>query len=255
MKNKFTITTLFFIISYSFFAQIPKADSLYTDHGNIIIQPVLHGTLVIQYQEKTIYIDPYGGVNAFKNIQDPNLILITDIHGDHLDLQTLKEIKTKEAKFIVPQAVADKLPKEYHENLNIMNNGDILKKDGISIKAIPMYNLPETPDAKHPKGRGNGYILILGEKKIYISGDTEDIKEMRKLKGIDVAFICMNLPYTMDIHQAASAVLELQPKIVYPYHYRGKPNFSDIEAFKTLVDKAGLNIDVRLRDWYPNYDE
>ena len=104
------------------------------------------------------------------------------------------------------------------------------------IKAIPMYNLPENPPSiKHPKGRGNGYILIIDETQVYISGDTEDIQEMRNLQNIDVAFVCMNLPYTMDINQAASAVLEFQPKIIYPYHYRGSNGFSDIQEFKNLI--------------------
>ena len=115
------------------------------------------------------------------------------------------------------------------------------------VKAMPMYNLPEADDSHHRKGRGNGYILTLGGKSVYISGDTEDIPEMRKLEKIDVAFVCMNLPYTMNIDQAASAVLEFKPKIVYPYHYRGQ----DIKSFQKLVNKKNKKIDVRLRDWYP----
>jgi len=210
--------------------------------------------LVIQFNEKNIYVDPYGGVKAFSNIAKPNLILITDIHGDHLNINTLNELNIDNSTpFIVPQAVADKLPEEFHENLFVLSNNENIKKLGINIKAIPMYNLPEEPDAKHPKGRENGYILNMGGKNIYISGDTEDIAEMRKLKNIDIAFICMNLPYTMGINQAANAVLDFQPKIVYPYHYRGKPNMSDTNAFKVLVNKENPNIDVRLRNWYPDY--
>jgi L-ascorbate metabolism protein UlaG (beta-lactamase superfamily) len=113
-----------------------------------------------------------------------------------------------------------------------------------------MYNLPNDSTARHPKGRGNGYILTLGDKKFYISGDTEDIPEMRSLKNIDVAFVCMNLPYTMSIEQAANAVLAFKPKIVYPYHYRGQDGFSDIQKFKTLVNNGDASIDVRLKDWY-----
>ncbi len=251
MQSKFLISSLFFFIFISVFAQMPKSDKIKTEQGEIIIQPILHGTLVIQFNEKTIYVDPYGGGKGFSNIINPDLILITDIHGDHLDLNTLKSLKTDKTVFIVPHAVADKLPEEYHKNLVILKNNEKTNQLGISIKAIPMYNLPEDPDAKHPKGRGNGYILTMGGKNIYISGDTEDIPEMRDLKNIDVAFICMNLPYTMEIEQAANAVLDFQPKIVYPYHYRGKPGMSDTKAFKVLVNKENPNIDVRLRNWYP----
>ena len=113
-----------------------------------------------------------------------------------------------------------------------------------------MYNLPESPSSMHTKGRGNGYLIEAGNKRIYISGDTEDIPEMRNLKNIDVAFVCMNLPYTMDIKQAAGAVLAFKPKIVYPYHYRGKDGLSDVQEFKRMVISANKMIDVRLLKWY-----
>ena len=244
---------IFFLLFYSTIclSQRPDSEIIKTNNGDLVIQPILHATLVLQWNGKTIYFDPYGGANAFKGIDHPDLILITDIHGDHLDLNTLKTLKTSKALFITPQSVADKLPKEYHKNLIIINNDEETKQLGITIKAIPMYNLPEMADAKHPKGRGNGYLLNLGGKTIYISGDTEDIKEMRNLKNIDIAFICMNLPYTMDIKQAANAVLDFKPKIVYPFHYRGKPGMSDTKAFKTLVNRENSDIEVRLRNWYP----
>ena len=113
-----------------------------------------------------------------------------------------------------------------------------------------MYNLPESDDSRHPKGRGNGYVLTIGGNRIYVSGDTEDIQEMRALEGIDVAFVCMNLPYTMDVDAAASAVVEFEPQIVYPYHFRGKGGYSDVDKFKELVISQNNSIDVRLRKWY-----
>ncbi len=133
--------------------------------------------------------------------------------------------------------------------VTVLSNGQTISKFDISITAIPMYNLPEAADARHTKGRGNGYVLTFGNKTLYLSGDTAGIPEMRALKNIDVAFVCMNLPYTMDINEAASAVLDFKPKIVYPYHYRGQ----DTEAFKKLVNTANKEIEVRLRNWYPEY--
>ncbi len=234
-------------------AQRPEADHFTTPAGELTIQPVLHGTLMIQFDEKTIYVDPYGGEQAFKGLDKPDLILITDIHGDHLDEKTLDALNTEGTTIIAPQAVKDKMSEKYKKSTSVVNNGDKHGDLGILIEAIPMYNLPEAPDAKHVKGRGNGYILTLGDKRVYISGDTEDIPEMRELDAIDIAFVCMNLPYTMDINQAASAVLEFEPAIVYPYHYRGRPDMSDTAAFKALVDKGSKGIEVRLRNWYPEY--
>lgn len=234
-------------------AQRPEADHFKTPKGELTVQPVLHGTLMIQFDGKTIYVDPYGGGQAFKGLAKPDLILITDIHGDHLDENTLDAIKAEGTPIIAPQAVKDKMSVKYKKSTSVVNNGEKYEYPGILIEAIPMYNLPESPDEKHVKGRGNGYILTLGDKRVYISGDTEDIPEMRKLKEIDIAFVCMNLPYTMDINQAASAVLDFEPVVVYPYHYRGRPDMSDTAAFKALVDQGSKDIEVRLRNWYPEY--
>ena len=127
----------------------------------------------------------------------------------------------------------------------MLANGETKSVAGVSIEAVPMYNLTADRLKYHNKGRGNGYVVMVGGKRVYISGDTEDIPEMRALKNIDVAFICMNLPYTMTEEQAASAVREFKPKIVYPFHYRG----SDVEKFKRLVGEDS-GVEVRLRDWY-----
>jgi L-ascorbate metabolism protein UlaG (beta-lactamase superfamily)/acetyl esterase/lipase len=234
----------------SSYAQLPTADTIETTKGKIIIQPIFHGAVVLKLGNKTIYIDPYNDINAYKGLAIPDLILITDIHQDHLDTATLNAINTSKAKFIVPQAVADNLPSQYKDKITILSNVKSIAESGISITAIPMYDLPEDHKARHTKGRGNGYILEFAEKRIYISGDTDDIPEMRDLKNIDVAFVCMNQPFTMTIQQAASAVLEFKPKIIYPYHYRDMNGFSDIEAFKEIVAKSNGNIDVRIRNWY-----
>lgn len=232
-------------------AQRPAPDKIKTSKGTLTLQPVLHGSLVMTWDNKTIYVDPYGGAGGFEGLAAPDLVLITDIHGDHMDVKTLDAIETSQAKLVVPQAVADQLPAKYKDRLTILNNGASIRLDNIGISAIPMYNLPEDADSRHTKGRGNGYVVEMGGQRVYISGDTEDIREMRQLKDIDVAFVCMNPPYTMDIQQAASAVLEFQPRIVYPYHFRGQAGLSDVEGFRKLVDAGGKDIEVRLRNWYP----
>ncbi len=220
----------------------------------INIIPIAHATAVLEWNDITIYIDPVGGATAFESQKQPDLILITDIHGDHFSLETLQQLNTKKAKIIVPRAVADKIPAEFTPQLDLLNNGDSKERYGITIEAIPMYNLREEAKDFHTKGRGNGYVLNMGGQRLYFSGDTEDIPEMRSLKNIDKAFICMNLPYTMTEESAADAVLEFQPKQVYPYHYRGKPDVSDVVKFKKLVNKDNANIEVVQLDWYPIED-
>jgi len=231
-------------------AQLAAPDVVDTKMGALTIQPVQHASLILTVKGITIYADPSGADN-FKGLTPPGIIIITDIHGDHFDIKTIDAIKTANTILVVPQVVADKLPEADKAHAVILKNGDETTQSGISISAIPMYNLPETATAMHTKGRGNGYILTIGGKRIYISGDTQGIPEMRSLKNIDVAFVCMNLPYTMDIKEAADAVLAFKPAIVYPYHYRGKDGLSDVNAFKSLVDAGGQKIEVRLRNWYP----
>ncbi|QHT70359.1 MBL fold metallo-hydrolase [Rhodocytophaga rosea] len=251
MKLKHILVAVFTLAFYAAIAQRPAADQLSTSKGNLSIQPVLHGTLVLTWNNQVIYVDPYGGAAGFEGLPAPDMVLITDIHGDHMDVKTLQALDLSKATMVVPQAVADSLAKHIKKEVVVVNNGKTTKQLGIDIKAIPMYNLPETADSRHTKGRGNGYVLTIGGKNIYISGDTEDIEEMRALKNIDVAFVCMNLPYTMDVKQAADAVLAFKPKVVYPYHYRGQGGLADVNSFQQTVNAANKQIEVRLRSWYP----
>lgn len=218
------------------------------------IIPIEHATAVLEWDGNTVYIDPVGGKEAFVGQKSPTLILITDIHGDHFSLETLQALDTVKATVVTPKAVADQIPADFGSPVVVMNNGDTKNFSGITVEAIPMYNLREEALDFHTKGRGNGYVLTVGQERIYFSGDTEDIPEMRALQNIDKAFICMNLPYTMTEESAADAVLEFKPKEVYPYHYRGRPDVSDVAKFKTLVNEGDPNIKVVQLDWYPKDD-
>lgn len=220
--------------------------------GKITIQPVQHASLILKTNSLTIYADPFGASNfQDKGLAAPDVILITDIHGDHFDQKTIDAIKQLTTIVVAPPVVAEKLTGFDKDHLIILRNGDKTTLSDVSIEAIPMYNLPESEKAMHTKGRGNGYVVTIGSKRFYLSGDTQGIPEMRALKDIDVAFVCMNLPYTMDVKEAADAVLAFQPRIVYPYHYRGQQGLSDVNEFKTLVDAGNKKIEVRLRNWYP----
>lgn len=243
----FSLMLLAFTIAV---AQRPTADKIETSKGPLTIQPLNHATMALTWQGKTVYTDPNGGAKTFEGVKAPDIIVITDIHGDHFNPETLQAIDASKATLVVPQAVADKLPDALKGKAVVLANGQTKTINEISIMAIPMYNLPESSDSRHPKGRGNGYVLTFGGKTVYISGDTSGIPEMKALKNIDIAFVSMNLPYTMDINEAAQAVLAFKPKIIYPYHYRGQNGLSDTEAFKKMVNDKDKNIDVRLRNWY-----
>jgi len=220
-------------------------DHIATSEGDLIVHPINHATFVMSWKDKTIYVDPVGTGKRFDGLPRPDLILVTDIHGDHLSPETLEAVADSKTTIVAPSAVAEKLPEKLRKQATVLANGETKSVAGVSIEAVPMYNLTADRLKYHNKGRGNGYVITVAGKRIYISGDTEDIPEMRALKNIDVPFVCMNLPYTMTEEQAASAVREFKPKIVYPYHYRG----SDVEKFKKLVGEDS-GVEVRLRDWY-----
>lgn len=214
------------------------------------INPISHATMVLNWGDTTIYVDPVGGEARFDGYLAADLILVTDIHGDHFNVETLAAVSSDKSKIILPQACADRLPEDFTTQLDVLANGESKTRYGIQVTAVPMYNLREEDKNKHVKGRGNGYVLEADGRRIYISGDTEDIPEMRALKDIDIAFVCMNLPYTMTVDAAADAVLAFAPETVYPYHYRGANGLSDVAKFKELVNKADANISVVQMDWY-----
>jgi L-ascorbate metabolism protein UlaG (beta-lactamase superfamily) len=204
--------------------------------GPIKITPVYHASLVIEAGGKVIVVDPAKPA-VFTGLPQADLILLTDIHGDHMDPALIA------SEIIAPPAVVKTVT-----TASPISNGEKKTWGGWTIEAIPMYNLTRGPEAGklyHDKGRGNGYILTYGGTRIYLSGDTENIPEMRALKNIDVAFVCMNLPYTMTPEEAAEAVKAFHPKVVIPYHY-GK---SDLSVFQKGL--AGTGIEVRLLEWYP----
>lgn len=214
------------------------------------IHPIHHSALALVWNGHTVLVDPHDGAQRYTAYAAPDLVLITDIHGDHMDPSTLHGLDLGKARIIAPQAVVDLLPDDLKALCTPLANGAHTALLGIGIEAVPMYNMPDPNDPRHPKGRGNGYVLTFGTERVYISGDTEDIPEMRALQHIDVAFVCMNLPYTMTVHQAASGVLAFAPKVVYPYHYRGKDGLSDVALFKQLVNEGDPAVEVRLQDWY-----
>ena len=224
------------------FAARPAPDKIPATGGDITIAPINHATLQISHASHVIDVDPVAAAGSYEGLAAPTIILITDIHGDHMDAATVGKLKTASTKIVAPKAVATNFP-----GAIVMANGETQTIDGLTIEAVPMYNLTRGPapgQLYHDKGRGNGYVITIGGKRIYIAGDTEGIPEMKALKNIDVAFVPMNLPYTMTPAEAADAVKAFKPKIVYPYHYRG----SNLDEFATPLKGSG--IDVRIRDWY-----
>ena len=224
-------------------AQAAETDTIETAAGPLAITPIVHGSVQLAFGGLVIQVDPWSR-GDYAAAPKADLILITDVHGDHLDAAMIEQLSGAETRIVVPAAVAEELGKG-----TVLANGESLEVNGMGIEAVPMYNLvrgPEEGKLFHDKGRGNGYILTMGGKRVYLAGDTECTPEMKALEGIDIAFVPMNLPYTMPPDEAAACVAAFEPAIVYPYHYRG----SDLEVFTTAL--AGVpGVEVRLREWYP----
>jgi L-ascorbate metabolism protein UlaG (beta-lactamase superfamily) len=212
-----------------------KEDAFKTSGGELKIAFVGHGTLMLTYAGKVIHVDPVSMYADYATLPKADLILVTHEHGDHLDPKAIQAISTANTMIIVNQASAKGLP-----NATVMKNGEEKTVSGIKVEAVPAYNL-EKPF--HPKGNGNGYVLTCGDKRIFIAGDTENVPEIKALKSIDVAFLPMNLPYTMTPEQVADVARAMQPKVLYPYHFG---NSDTVKLVDLLKDEKG--IEVRIRD-------
>ncbi|SEM58550.1 L-ascorbate metabolism protein UlaG, beta-lactamase superfamily [Loktanella fryxellensis] len=196
----------------------------------------------------TIYTDPVGDAALYADFPPADLILITHEHGDHYNAETLAALTGETTRIIANPAVYAMLSDEMKTKASELANGGTAEFNGLGTEAIPAYNTTEDRLQNHPQGRDNGYVLTFEGFRVYISGDTEDIPEMRALQDIDLAFVCMNLPYMMGIEAAADAVAAFQPTYVYPYHYRGEGDGTQSpEAFADLVGDAS---EVRIGNWY-----
>ncbi len=219
-----------------------QTDEISTSAGNVQITPIHHATVLFRFGGKAIYLDPTKeGLTA--GLPKADFVLLTDIHPDHFDPPALDSLKTPSTVFVGPAVLKDKVP-----GLLVVANGDTKQLDSFTVQAAAMYNLQRGPSPGklyHDKGRGNGYVFTFGDKRFYVSGDTECTPVMKALKNIDVAFVCMNLPYTMPPAEAAECIRAFQPNVVYPYHFRGQ----DPKQLQSLLanDK---NIQVRIRSWY-----
>jgi len=237
-------------------AQIAGSDHFATSGGVVDIVPIHHASLMLAYKGRHILIDPApldgaqgDAVTApYKAMPRPDLILITHIHGDHFNVPILEAVSGPDTVIVAPQNVQGAMPADLQARVKVMKNGDHDIFAAIPVEAVAMYNTTPARANFHPKGLGNGYVLTLGDKRIYIAGDTEETPELAHLAAIDLAFIPANLPYTQTVEAAAKWVKDFRPKMVFPYHYRNQDgSMSDMAAFSTLVGNASL---VRLRKWY-----
>jgi L-ascorbate metabolism protein UlaG (beta-lactamase superfamily) len=224
--------------------EAPMADTIATSAGDLLVHPVDHASLVLEWSGKAIYVDPVGGPALYEGLPPPSAILITHGHGDHFDVPTLEAIAGS-APLITNGDVFSKLPEGLKANATAMANGDEGTIVDLPIRAIAAHNTTEDRMRYHPVGVGNGYVLTFGDALVYVAGDTEPTEDMLGLQGISLAFLPMNLPYTMTVAQAVEAINTFKPKVVYPYHYGD----SDLSPLETEVDEA---VEVRLRNWYPN---
>jgi len=216
-------------------------DIIETVQGPLQITFIGHGTLMFSFGGKVIHVDPVSSREAdYTKMEKADLILITHEHGDHLDPQAIEMVRTEKTSIVFTEVCGSKISGGV-----VMKNGEVRNVQGIKIEAVPAYNLvhmrsPGVPF--HPKGVGNGYVITLGEKRVYVAGDTENVPEMKKLKNIDVAFLPMNLPYTMTPEMVADAAKAFKPAILYPYHY----GETDTSRLIELLQGVG-EVEVRIR--------
>ena len=217
-----------------------ETDVVKTAKGDLQITFIGHGSLMFAFGGKIIHVDPFSRLTDYSKLPQADMILLTHEHPDHLDLKALDSLRADKTKIILTENCAQQV-----KGGIIMKNGDVKTVDGLKIEAVPAYNLVHMRSEGvpfHPKGNGNGYVITFGDKRIYVAGDTENIPEMKQLKDIDIAFLPMNLPYTMTPEMVADAVRAFKPKVLYPYHYGKTEPSKLIELMKDTPE-----VEIRIR--------
>ena len=217
-----------------------ETDVVKTAEGDLEITVIGHASLMFRFGGKIIHVDPFSSMADYSKLPQADMILLTHEHRDHLDLKALEKLRTDKTKIILTKNCAQQV-----KGGIIMQNGDVKTVDGLKIEAVPAYNLVHMRSEGvpfHPKGNGNGYVITFSDIRIYVAGDTENIPEMKQLKNIDVAFLPMNLPYTMTPEMVADAARAFKPKVLYPYHY-GKTDPSKL--VELMQDTPQVEIRIR----------
>lgn len=218
-------------------------DTITTSSGNLIITFVGHGTLMLEFNNSVIHVDPTSQEADYSSMPKADIIFVTHHHGDHFDVGAIQKITTGHTKLFVSQKCIES--SENLANATVLKIGDNITVNDLKIEVVHAYNiLNKRPDGSpfHPKGEGNGYIITFGDKRVYVAGDTENTPEMKSLKDIDIAFLPMNLPYTMTPEMVADAARAFKPKVLYPYHY-GKTNTNELISLLRNTET-----EVRIRD-------
>ncbi len=233
------LSSMYFLFGFSRGAEFER-DVFPTSQGDLKITFIGHASLLFEFAGKTVYVDPVSNLADYSDFPKADLILITHEHYDHLDPKAIALLRTDNTDIVLTESSAGKV-----EGGASVKNGQTVVKKGLRIEAVPAYNVvhmrsPGQPF--HPKGRGNGYILTFGDKRVYVAGDTEDIPEMKEIKSIDIAFLPMNLPYTMSPEMVARAAKVIRPAILYPYHYG---DTDPAVLVKLLKDEPGIEVRVR----------
>lgn len=244
MKTIMSLLLLTLGTTWLFSQEKFEKDIVKTNSGDLAMTFIGHASLMFEFNGMVIHVDPVSREADYKNLPDADLILVTHEHGDHLDVSAIKQLLKEGTQVIMTPACKDNA--EDIAGTIIMKNGDVKKVKSISIEAIPAYNIEhKRPGGEpfHPKGQGNGYILTFGNVRVLVAGDTENTPEIKSLKNIDVAFLPMNLPYTMTPEMVADAAKAFRPKILYPYHYGNTDTRELIELLKGEKD-----IEVRIRE-------
>jgi L-ascorbate metabolism protein UlaG (beta-lactamase superfamily) len=217
-----------------------EEDRIRTSAGELKMTFVGHATLIFEFGGKVIHVDPYSRLADYAKLPKADVILITHSHGDHFDPEAIAAVRKEGTAVVLTEKAAEEMPGGI-----VMKNGQRRTVLGIRIEAVPAYNLVHkrpTGEPFHPRGEGNGYVLTFGATRLYVAGDTENIPEMRALKGVEIAFVPMNLPYTMSPEMAADAARSFRPKILYPYHF-GETDPAELP--RLLAGEKGTEVRIR----------
>lgn len=240
--GKWFFLSALFVFAFVVHAEAQQAletDVIKTSAGDLKITFIGHGSLMFTFAGKVIHVDPVSKETDYMKLPKADLIFLTHHHGDHMDLKALEILKKEKTALVLTELCAQQV-----KGGVVMKNGETIHIEGLKVEAVPAYNIVHMrSEGKpfHPKGEGNGYVFTFGDKRVYVAGDSENTPEMKKLEKIDIAFLPMNLPYTMTPEMVADAAKAFKPKILYPYHY----GETDTSKIVSLLKNSGIEVRIR----------
>ncbi|MFD7026319.1 MBL fold metallo-hydrolase [Promicromonospora sukumoe] len=198
-----------------------------SDDGAVTVHQVQQMSVVIEGPEGVVHTDPTGGAERYAHLPAPDVILVSHEHAEHYDAATLEELVEPGTLLVVPPYVMDQLPETLRGDAVPLANGQRHEDGPVVIETVPAYGVDGVAAEWHPEGRGNGYVVTVGGRRVYVAGSTQATPEMLALDDVYLALLPLYPPYATGPEEAVKALSAFVPEYAYVYQYNSERTRDD----------------------------